>query len=444
MTETSAELNALFESSELDHAAVERVADRAYASARDLERFAARLSEFRARASESGLDMLRIGLALHVLGRHGDALDCLAKGTDNALRRYFAAESAVAIGRHEEAIRNYESAAKHGWDAFEIDMRVAGAQLRAENGAAAEAIAKKHERVGADRPDWHVLRGELAERRQDRAAALDHYNKARTLDPRHTRAMFRAAWLYDLRGEDAQAIQLYERLSEQPRAHVNALINLAVIYEDIGKFDAATNYLRRVLTAYPEHARARLFLRDVESSRSMVIDDGADKRAERVNRMLATTITEFELSVRARNCLKKMRIDTLGDLLRLREEELLSFKNFGETSLLEIKALLARWGLGLGQRIEDIDISKLAEPPKPVATVQVAPGAEAVLHKPVSELELTVRSRRCLQRLNVATVGDLVQYSEPDLLAKRNFGQTSLNEIKARLGDLGLTLSSKR
>ena len=51
-------------------------------------------------------------------------------------------------------------------------------------------------------------------------------------------------------------------------------------------------------------------------------------------------ITDFELSVRSRNCLKKMNIRSLGDLLKTTEQELLSYKNFGETSLNEIKALL--------------------------------------------------------------------------------------------------------
>ena len=48
-----------------------------------------------------------------------------------------------------------------------------------------------------------------------------------------------------------------------------------------------------------------------------------------------------------------MNIKSLGDLLRTTEQELLSYKNFGETSLNEIKALLAQKGLRLGQAAED-------------------------------------------------------------------------------------------
>ena len=68
--------------------------------------------------------------------------------------------------------------------------------------------------------------------------------------------------------------------------------------------------------------------------------------------MLDTPVTDFELSVRARNCLKKMNIRTLGDLLKVSEAELLSYRNFGETSLVEIKNMLSSKGLRLGQGVD--------------------------------------------------------------------------------------------
>ena len=53
----------------------------------------------------------------------------------------------------------------------------------------------------------------------------------------------------------------------------------------------------------------------------------------RFSQVLEIPVTDFELSVRSRNCLKKMNIRTLGDLTRVSEQQLLSSKNFGETSL---------------------------------------------------------------------------------------------------------------
>jgi DNA-directed RNA polymerase subunit alpha len=58
-------------------------------------------------------------------------------------------------------------------------------------------------------------------------------------------------------------------------------------------------------------------------------------------------------------------------------------------------------------------------------------------------MELSVRARRCLQRLNIDRLGDLIQRTEAELLATRNFGTTSLNEIKARLTEYGLSLAAK-
>ena len=150
-------------------------------------------------------------------------------------------------------------------------------------------------------------------------------------------------------------------------------------------------------------------------------------------------ITDFELSVRARNCLAKMNIKSLGDLVRKSETELLSYKNFGETSLNEIKAMLTQKGLKLGQGLHQPP----AEPPAVVTTfARAAVTSDAPIHsrRPVAELELSVRSRKCLQRLGIATVGELMQRSEAELLAIKNFGQTSLTEIKRQLAVFGLTL----
>jgi len=443
MSETTAELMSFFETGELDTDCFTQYANLVFQSARNHERFAELLGEYEQRVGRGEGDALHLGVGYLILGRFQQAAEWLEKAANNKYRHYWAAQAATAHHDFEAAIASYRKAASAGWDAFEIDMRCAELYLRSGDEAAAAKLVRAHQRDGADRADWYYVRGLVVEREGDRAGAIDLYEKALTLDPDHVPTMFRAAWLYDLRGDDEQAIELYKRLALQPRAHVNALMNLAVIYEDIGRYDDAITCLQRVLVAYPNHTRARLFLKDVESSRKMVIDDAIEKRVESRNRLLATPISEFELSVRARNCLKKMNIQTLGDLLKLTEQELLAYKNFGETSLDEINQLLAKRGLRLGQRPEDIDPAALAPAPPEPARVAVPPGAEALLSKPVFELELSVRARRCLQRLNIETVGELIQRTEAELLAARNFGVTSLNEIKARLKELGLTLAPK-
>ena len=61
------------------------------------------------------------------------------------------------------------------------------------------------------------------------------------------------------------------------------------------------------------------------------------KRMAKRSAVMDIPVTDFELSVRARNCLKKMNIRTLGDLVRTTEQQLLAYKNFGETSLKELQ-----------------------------------------------------------------------------------------------------------
>ncbi len=76
--------------------------------------------------------------------------------------------------------------------------------------------------------------------------------------------------------------------------------------------------------------------------------------------------------------------------------------------------------------------------------VQVAsnPTNEALL-KPVSELELSVRSANCLQNANIKYIYELVSRTEGEMLRTKNFGRKSLNEIKEILNNMGLGLGMK-
>ena len=289
------------------------------------------------------------------------------------------------------------------------------------------------------------------EKNGDHGKAVEFYERALNENPDHELAAFRLAVLYDRRAEDAKAIELYERICTSDPVHINALVNLAVLYEDNNHYDEAHRCLEAVLTTDPNHERARLYMRDVESARSMYYED-EDQRSGNRNAVLDIPVTDFELSVRSRNCLKKMNIKTLGDLLRTTEQELLSYKNFGETSLNEIKQLLAQKGLRLGQSVEGV-AALLSGTPTAAAAAPATPGAVArrpamvsgdvapeILSKLVTELELSVRSRKALQRLNINSIGELASRTEDELLGCKNFGTTSLNEIKQQLTSFGLGL----
>ncbi len=295
------------------------------------------------------------------------------------------------------------------------------------------AVATINERAAEE----FYKKGTEAEGAGQNEKAIDFYERALTENPDHDDAIFRLAVLYDRQADDAKAIELYERLCTSAPVPVNALVNLAILYEDNNHYEEARRCLEAVLSTDPNHERARLYMKDVESARSMFLDD--DDRSGNRNAVLEIPITDFELSVRSRNCLKKMNIRTLGDLLKTTEQELLSYKNFGETSLNEIKSLLASKGLRLGQAIDGgaSGTAGLAARRPPSVGSNVSPD---ILNKTVGDLELSVRSRKALQRLNINTLGELAARTEDELLGCKNFGQTSLNEIKQQLAQVGLGL----
>jgi DNA-directed RNA polymerase subunit alpha len=63
-----------------------------------------------------------------------------------------------------------------------------------------------------------------------------------------------------------------------------------------------------------------------------------------------------------------------------------------------------------------------------------------MIHKPISELELSVRSANCLEAANIKTIGELIQKTEGQMLKYKNFGKKSLNEINAILVGMNLHL----
>jgi DNA-directed RNA polymerase subunit alpha len=70
-------------------------------------------------------------------------------------------------------------------------------------------------------------------------------------------------------------------------------------------------------------------------------------------------------------------------------------------------------------------------------------GLETKLSMPLSELNLSVRANNCLESENIMTVRDLVTRTEDQLLEVRNFGETTLAEVRHRLRDLGLHLGMR-
>jgi DNA-directed RNA polymerase subunit alpha len=93
-------------------------------------------------------------------------------------------------------------------------------------------------------------------------------------------------------------------------------------------------------------------------------------------------------------------------------------------------------GLRLGLALEEEEAASGTAAGEPEAESE----DKSLLSKPVEDLNLSVRARKCLQKLSIRTLDDLVQKTDAELLGCKNFGVTSLNEITKALGNIGLSL----
>jgi len=403
-----------------------------HSSERNLAAFAEQLEANLSKTSPRNL--LAAGIGLYILGRYDQAVEKLQKAVDCKEKYLYLAYAHRKLANFQQAIESLDKCTQFQVDPLTIALEKAATYREADElEAAAEQLAgcANFQNVSAE---YHYQLARLQEKQGLYDQAVENYKAALELVPDHTQALFHLAYRCDLLGDDEAAIDYYQQIASTSPVYVNALLNLAVLFEDRGDYDKASKCVDIVLQAHPNHPRAILYKKDIESSKTMYFDEEVEKRRSRKNQILETPISDFELSVRSRNCLKKMNIRTLGDLVKCTEAELLSYKNFGETSLREIKSILASKGLRLGQALED---KSLVSSDSGGAAGQ---GNEGVLNKSVEDLQLSVRARKCLQKLNVCTIGELIQKTEAELLGCKNFGVTSLNEIKRSLANFGLAL----
>jgi len=399
---------------------------------------------------------LRLGVGEVLLGRYAAGLENLKRAGEVGMALYFQGLAYENLQKYQEAADAFAKSAKLGYDARNSELRRAGALRRlgqmdeangkAEEGAAKIAEAKKllaglEKSVGSS-AEYHFQRGAILAAEGELEQASAELEKALSLDRDHNGALFELAYINDLYGNDDAAVDFYKRCTERPPVPLAAWINLGVLYEDEMKFRDAEQCYRHVLEYEPNHPRARLFVKDCQASKGMYYDEEAEKGYTVLKQLLEIPVTDFELSVRSRNCLRKMNIRTLGDLTRTTEAALLASKNFGETSLAEIKEMMRSKGVRLGMALEGPERAGHGVDHRNEPAQEVPPEVQAMLNKPISELSLSVRARKCMSKLNLQTVGDLAKRTGDDLLECKNFGVTSLNEVRDKLAALGLKLKN--
>jgi DNA-directed RNA polymerase subunit alpha len=388
-------------------------------------------------SERSPASSVKLGVCQRLLGKARDALETLKGGDGGALALFHQGLAHIAEGAHDKACELFESARKAGYDAAACvaasaeSMRSAGKPAEAHK--ALDALGSQGE-SSAD--FWAARAGVLADSGHGPAEVAAACEKAIAIDPGHPGALFLLGVIADRVGNEDDAKGYYERSLARYPASVGALINLGILYEDNDDFTKAQQCYRRVLEAFPDHPRARLFLKDSSASGDLQLDEQEMKQRDRLDQVLCLPVSDFELSVRSRNCLQKMGIHTLGDLARTTEEEILASKNFGETSLVEIRDMLSSKGLSLGQIAQPVPAADVVE----VEAVEPSADEQEVYSMPITDLNLSVRARKCTTKLGITTIGDLIRRTAEDLLECKNFGVTSLNEVREKLTERGLKL----
>ncbi len=379
-------------------------------------------------------DHLACGTVAYLLARHEEAVRHLTQVSKNGLAYYCHAMALVSLERFEDALEQFEQAKKAGYDRVLCDLLAAGCIRKQGRIDEAEALVRGLGSEAAKRAEYSYQMGCIMSDRGDTYGALEYFERAVDMSPNHSRALFSLAQMNNQMGNDDEAIRLYEQMLSKPPFYMGALINLGLLYEDKELYAPAAFCFRRVLEENPQNERARLYLKDIESSAEMFFDEEAARRDKQLEQILGIPISDFELSARSRNCLERAGISRLEDLTLMSEEQLLAGKNFGETSLKEIKDILEMHGLKLGQNVHKKQAEPLFRPD------ELTP-EERMLHEmTVADLELSVRARKCLARLGINTVGELLSRSGDELLSVRNFGVTSLNEIREKLRERNMRL----
>ena len=384
---------------------------------------------------------LRLGVGEVMLGRYQSGMNHLNKAGDLGLAHFFRGLALVNLQRWKEAGDAFAAASKAGFDTKISELHRAGARRRAGHPDEARKILDGFEKLAGGSAEYHYQRGSLLAADGELALASSEFEKTLSLDRDHTGALFELAYINDLYGNDETAIDFYKRCSSRPPVPLAALINLGVLYEDEMRFREAEACYRQVLEFDPNHPRARLFFRDCRASKDMFYDEDREGEIKHLRQIMEIPVTDFELSVRSRNCLRKMNIRTLGDLTRTTEAALLASKNFGETSLAEIKIMMESKGLRLGMALEAGE--RAAHDLRADPIEELSQEEKALLAKSIGDLNLSVRARKCMTKLGIQTVGELIVHTGDELMECKNFGVTSLNEVREKLTEHGLKLKNE-
>ena len=389
------------------------------------------MAELEAQPNRSPATSARLGVCYYLLGRYSDAVETLAHSDGGALTHFYLGKSYLALdqvsGRADRLpigrkgrLRSRRGRLRQGRGPA-LQRRSTKPRWPRSTGFRAPSSKRPSTSISAPqrlRP-WAAIRPKSSR----------FFERAVAADGSHAGALFGLALENDRHGNDGYARDLYERAAAQFPTHVGTLLNLGMLYEDMQHYDKARQCYQRILDVFPNHGRARLFFKDADASRDMYYDEDARRRQDRLSQVLEHSGHRFRtVGPQPQLPAKDGHHDARRSDADVSEQELLASKNFGETSLVEIREMLSSKGLELGQFAGEIREEEPAYDPE-----TLSPNEQALLDRPIADLNLSVRARKCMIRLGISTIGELVRRTGDDLLECKNFGVTSLNEVREKL-----------
>ncbi|MDN3510322.1 MAG: tetratricopeptide repeat protein [Candidatus Jettenia sp.] len=435
---TDIDLDKLLDTEAISRETIAYIREQVYSSKENRERLDKKIEELKLdinkeRDSAKSKDLtLLFGICKWITGKIEEASNTLKEVKSRKIGSYYLGKCYQELGDYSQALECFGRSKRTDIEEFDITMDIAETKRMSGDVEGALEIIKRFLPSHGNNAELLYQWGHCLDDLGEYQEALERYEQALQIDPNHAKALFRIAFNYDIDGEDEKAIEYYERCTKLNPTYKNAFMNLGILYEDKGEYDDAVYCFEAVLDVEPTNARASLFVKDAKASTAMYYDEEVSKKQGRETEVLNIPISDFELSVRSKNCLEKMNIRTLKDLTRITEADLLSFKNFGETSLNEIKAILSQKGLRLGQAFESDDETELFGDNK---------GKEKIMDtiETISELGLSTRCRNALWKAGIETVGDIIEKNEAELIQK-DIKQNYIDEIKESLSKFGLSL----
>ncbi len=430
------DLDKLLDAETITREVVAYVKEQAYKYKENREKLDSTIEAIRAdlkkeRDSSRAKDLtILLGIGEWIVGKVNESAILLKEVKSRKIGSYYLGKCCMELGNYDLALECFGRARKADAEEFDIDMDVVEAKRKRGDVDGALKDIKAYSHSHGDKAELYYQWGRCLDAVGEYQEAFNKYEQSLKIDPNHAKSLFQQAFNYDMDGEDEKAIEYYERCTKLNPTYKSAYFNLGILYEDNGDYDDAAYCFETVLDAEPMNTRAALFLKDAKSSLAMYYDEEISKRQGKDSEVLDIPISDFELSVRSKNCLEKMNIRTLRDLTKVTEPDLLSFKNFGETSLNEIKAILVQKGLRLGQALESDKEAEMEFLNKGMQTE----GVESI-----DDVGFSTRCRNILVKAGIETLDDLAEKTEQEL-ALMDITEDYLMEIKEILSQRGLTL----